>query len=264
MTDHDMNHDAHALSGAYAIDALDDIERVRFEAHLRDCAECRTEVAELRETAALLGSDTEVEPPAGLRDSVLAGIEEIRPLPPLVPFEPEPDERAAHPAGAPDAPTHLAERRRRRLRMPLLVAAAVVLLLGVGATIWASPWSDSPAPSPAPTATERVLTADDATRVTQRFPDGSSATVIVSRAEDRAVIVTEDMAPAPDGKVYELWFETPEGGMEPAGLMPEESDATVLLAGEVGAHTGVGITVEPVGGSEEPTSEPIAYFGFDA
>ena len=43
--------DVHALSGAYAVDALDDIERAAFERHLAACAECRAEVASLRETA---------------------------------------------------------------------------------------------------------------------------------------------------------------------------------------------------------------------
>ena len=35
----------HALSGAYAVNALDDIERAQFERHLAECAECRAEVA---------------------------------------------------------------------------------------------------------------------------------------------------------------------------------------------------------------------------
>ncbi len=38
--------DIHALSGAYAVDALDDIERAQFERHLAECAECRAEVDE--------------------------------------------------------------------------------------------------------------------------------------------------------------------------------------------------------------------------
>ncbi|MBU2075761.1 MAG: zf-HC2 domain-containing protein, partial [Actinobacteria bacterium] len=42
-------NDVHALSGAYAVDALDDIERAQFERHLVECAECRAEVDSLRE-----------------------------------------------------------------------------------------------------------------------------------------------------------------------------------------------------------------------
>ena len=41
-----MNDDIHSLVGAYAVDALDDAERARFEQHLAACAECRAEVDE--------------------------------------------------------------------------------------------------------------------------------------------------------------------------------------------------------------------------
>jgi len=76
--------DIHALSGAYAVDALDDDERTQFEQHLEVCPECRAEVQSFTETAALV-AETEAEtPPPGLRDSVLSGIASIRPLPPEI------------------------------------------------------------------------------------------------------------------------------------------------------------------------------------
>ena len=65
--------DVHKLTGAYALDAVDDIERARFEQHLATCEDCRAEVAEMRETAALLAESTAVEPPASLRASVAEG-----------------------------------------------------------------------------------------------------------------------------------------------------------------------------------------------
>ncbi|HEY9395441.1 MAG TPA: zf-HC2 domain-containing protein, partial [Nocardioides sp.] len=55
-------HDIHALSGAYAVDALDDIERARFEEHLAVCADCRDEVASLRDTTWMLGGLTDTAP----------------------------------------------------------------------------------------------------------------------------------------------------------------------------------------------------------
>ncbi|MFC6343639.1 zf-HC2 domain-containing protein, partial [Nocardioides hankookensis] len=47
-------NDIHALVGAYAVDAVDDLERAAFERHLAECADCRDEVASLREAAGLL------------------------------------------------------------------------------------------------------------------------------------------------------------------------------------------------------------------
>ena len=37
--------DLHKLTGAYAVDALDELERARFEQHLTECDDCRAEVA---------------------------------------------------------------------------------------------------------------------------------------------------------------------------------------------------------------------------
>ena len=76
--------DIHALVGAYAVDALDDVERAAFERHLAECAACRAEVDGLREAAAMIGGAAAAQPPAGLRERVLADIATVRPLPPPV------------------------------------------------------------------------------------------------------------------------------------------------------------------------------------
>ena len=251
MTDHEDTrsypNSVHALSGAYAVDAVDDLERARFEAHLRDCTDCRIEVESLREAAAALAADP-IEPPARLRAEVLASIESIRPLPPLIEHR-----REAIPASALRRPWLSATG-------PLLVAAALVLVALV-TTVTLQPWaSDDKGQSP----TERVLAAGDRAEIDKQFADGSSATIVFSKSEGRAVIVTEDMALAPDRKVYELWFRTPSGVFEPAGLMPDENDATVLLDGDASKATAVGITIEPDGGSPIPTTPPIALFELTA
>lgn len=236
--------DVHALSGAYALDALEPEERARFEEHLDRCSACRAEVASLHETTALLAGTTEAAPPPSLRDSVLAGIEGVRPLPPLT--------REPAPASAPT--------RRRRwfpaAGSPLLMAAAVLAILVVaGSALW-QPWEDD---ARTPTATERVLQAGDARRTTVELPRGATATVVLSRSEGRAVLVADGLQPAPEGKVYELWLQTPQGALRPAGLLPDRADATVLLEGDASKATGFGITVEPDGGSEQPTTAPIAF-----
>src|SRR6266540_5335676 len=66
--------DIHALAGAYVLDAVDDIERAAFDRHLRDCASCAIEVAELGETSTWLTHPIAVTPPPALRDRVLAAI----------------------------------------------------------------------------------------------------------------------------------------------------------------------------------------------
>ena len=241
-----MTDDIHKLSGAYATDALDDLERARFETHLASCEDCRAEVAELREAAARLADTTVTPAPASLRESVLAGISQVRPLPPEVithlPMDAEPDDRAV---------------ARGRRWLPFLVAAAVAVLLGVGALV-TQPWAGDD--ESRLSAAEQVLQADDAEQVVVDLGEAGRATVVRSRSHDRAVIVTEDMVPAPAGKVYELWFQTPEDDMVPAGLMPPAENQTMVLEGPAADAKAVGITIEPEGGSAEPSGTPIALF----
>ena len=63
--------DIHTLSGAYALDAMDDLDRARFNHHLDECPACAAEVAELTETMAALTEATAEAPPIGLRSAVL-------------------------------------------------------------------------------------------------------------------------------------------------------------------------------------------------
>lgn len=246
--------DIHALSGAYAVDALDGHERAQFEAHLEGCATCREEVASLREAAAHLAATTDTAPPASLRTSVLEGISQVRPLPPR-----HGSGASAPVPAAPTASDPAPDPRRRRWVPALAAAAAVVVALGVGTAI-TQPWQDDAPQEQGPGVAERVLQSDDARQATLRFDDGAQATVTHSPSEGRAVIQTRDMPPPPEGKVYELWWQDPDGEMAPAGLMPERPDQTMVLQGDATGARAVGITVEPEGGSQEPTSEPIALF----
>jgi len=237
--------DSHALSGAYAVDALDDVERAAFERHLAGCASCRAEVADLRSTVSTLAHAVAVAPPAELRAAVLEGIQRVRPLPPV-------------PAGSGMSGDGVGpEAARHRRWLPALVAAVLVLLVGVGGVLW-HPWRDA---EPQPTAAELVLADPDAQHYTQELPDGGAATIVRSEKLHRAVIVTEDMPPAPPGKVYQLWFQTPEEDMVSAGVMPPD-ETTVLLEGDADDAIGAGITVEPEGGSASPTSDPVLLFEF--
>ena len=224
--------DLHAVSGAYAVDALDDLERARFERHLAGCGDCRTEVAELRDTAAHLSASVSVAPPPQLRAHVLAAVSTVRPLPPDLP---------------------VAQAARRRWWPLLTVAALLVLVVAVGA-VW-QPLGDDRAPS----ATDRVLAADDAAEVPFNL-DGSDLRVVLSKSEGRAVMVAKDLSAAPAGMVYALWLMGPDGVITPAGLVEGAGDQTVLMDGDATNATWAGVTVEPAGGSPQPTTEPIATF----
>ena len=233
------NESVHALSGAYVVDALDDAETEMFEAHLPGCSDCRAEVASLREAASLMADDAAQAPPSQLRDNLLAEIRHVRPLPPET--------------GANVVPL----RRRRRL-VATLAAAAVAAAVGIG-FVAEQPWQDDSSQTTLSVA-DRVLAASDAKRVSLDFDDGSNATVVHSVREGRAVLLTRDMAAPPRGKTFELWLQDDAGAMHRAGLMDTPGDNKVLLEGDANAATAVGITIEPEGGSAQPTTDPIALF----
>jgi anti-sigma-K factor RskA len=244
----------HALSGAYAVDALDDDERETFEAHLPGCLDCQREVASLREAAALMADESALTPPPALRDDVLAGIKNIRPLPPVTGTHQGPEREEASPAMA----TVLPMRHRRRRIVALVAAAAAVVAVGAGAVY--QPWQDENPPVATLSPVDQVLNAADAQKVTLSFKDGSNATVYRSKSKGKAVLLTDGMALPPSGKAYEVWLQDAKGTMVPAGMMKPQGDNKMLLQGDAAKATAVGITVEPKGGSKAPTSEPIALF----
>ncbi|MGO1583241.1 MAG: hypothetical protein ACTHXO_08475, partial [Actinomycetaceae bacterium] len=62
------------LLPAWALDAVDDVERARVERALREDPELAAEAQALRETAARLAAGSAVPPPARLRSEVLDAV----------------------------------------------------------------------------------------------------------------------------------------------------------------------------------------------
>lgn len=236
-------HEIHALSGAYAVDALDDLERARFEEHLAVCAECRAEVVSLQGATLLLSDLTQVAPPAAMRDRLLADIKTVRPLPPVSPV------------------TAITEKIRRPRRWTNLVAAAAVLgVLGGGTVVWQAVTDDSSTPQLS--AADQVLRATDVEHTSENLAQGATATVFRSDSKDRAVLITENMPKAPNGKIYQLWLQK-AGQMVPAGVLTGSGNQTYVLRGDLGNATGAGITLEDGPGATKPTFPAVALFNFE-
>ncbi|MFC8502682.1 anti-sigma factor domain-containing protein [Pedococcus sp. NPDC057267] len=152
---------------------------------------------------------------------------------------------------------------RRRRAMTWLAGVAAAAALVIGGLVW-SPWSDSGPGGGGPvTATERVLEAKDAQRFVKVI-DGARATIVRSPSLGKAVLIADNMPSAPAGKDFQIWFDQPGKGMQSALVMPHGSapTVTVMLEGDATTATGAGITLEPAGGSPEPTSAPLALFSF--
>src|SRR4051794_23225952 len=74
----DQQTEIHTLAGAYALDALTEIERASFARHLAECETCAVEVAELNDPASRLSAAAWEAPPPRLRDAVLREVAQTR------------------------------------------------------------------------------------------------------------------------------------------------------------------------------------------
>ncbi|MEU9608694.1 anti-sigma factor [Streptomyces sp. NPDC048057] len=244
--------DLHLLTGAHALGALPEEEREAFERHLTECEPCARESAELCATAARLGSAASAVPRDEMREQVLRRITTVRQEAPRTPGPVRPLGRGATQA-------------RLLSRWALAACLAVAAL---GGTAW---WQFDRAEDAErrAQAVERgasevaaVLSAPDAKVDVGDLGGGATGSVVVSRSRDRAVFVASGLPRPPTGRTYQLWFDDGEA-MRSAGLLdPGRTDQTVLMQGAVSRSSGMGITVEPEGGSAQPTSTPLVLMKF--
>ncbi|MDF3303858.1 anti-sigma factor [Rhodococcus sp. T2V] len=234
-----MNDELVGMAYPYALDALDDTERRELDTDLAGTDEdtrstFTDEVRRIREAFAVVSAVGAVEPPPRVRIRVLDDIR--RPAP---------------------APTSLAERRSRRRRWQIAVAAAAAVGVLAGGTVIVRQLTEGPAP----TVSEQVLDAPDMHSSTSAIAAGGSATASYSKSQDAVVFVMDGVAPPSADTVYQLWL-MPESGDAPvpAGTMSADDmqPTTTIVLDDVGSMSKLAVTVEPSGGSPQPTSEPFA------
>lgn len=240
------SQEIHAQTGAYALGALDDRERRAFERHLRRCEACRQEVRGLVETTALLGSAAAEQPPEGLRTQVLREIGHTRQLPPLTS------------AGGRDPVRGRGPAHRAWARGATIAAAACLIIavaLGVVAVRQHNRADDLSARQQHIAA---VLSAPDARVETGKDTPYGTGMLIVSHDRRKLLFALTRPSPLPKSRTYQLWFLSSSGHARSAGLV-DTSDygSRYLITGTPAAAAKVALTVEPAGGSKQPTTTPI-------
>jgi len=241
-----QSHDLHLLTGAYAVDALTGDELDEFEHHLRQCPSCAEEVSGLQETAARLGLAAAAAPPPSMRAQVLDATNRVRQLPP---------------SGVRLVTADGGRRRRRlvrRLPRPIAVAAmaaAIVVLavLQVGAR---HQLQQAQANSQ---SIASVLSAPDARIELGSSTVGGTMTAVIS-AHDREAVITASGMPSPGhARVYQLWVMRGTSARSVGLLAGGGAGATSpVLADDVQPGDQLAITIEPAGGTRQPTANPIA------
>lgn len=220
------------LLGAYALDAVDPDERSEIDDHLRDCARCRAEVAEHRDTAAFL-AHSGTDAPAAVWDRIASSID----APNVVPIAPQLGFGA----------------RRNRNRWPqamALVGAAAAVVIGFLV----------------------VQVREQDRRIDRLRPDSFSVAVGVTGARvthltagdtELPVVVTPDgsalleasaLPALAEGRTYQLWGMA-DGNAISLGVLGRDP-RTVSFDAE--GYTGLAITDERSPGVVQPESPPVA------
>ena len=226
--------DPHLLTGAYALDALDDVERAAVERHLRGCSECAAEVAEFREVGSWLAGRVAAAPPPAMRDRVLALAHETRQVSP--------------------AAGHVRIPRVGPRRLLTVAAAAAVLAggVGLGAVAWDYQQDAEQARLQAARITE-LVTDPDRRESAGQVAGGGAATVVA--ADGEAVFTARGLKDLPDDRTYQLWVIGDR--IRSAGLLDVEDGVARAWVGDAPAGSSLAVSVEPEGGSEQPTTTPV-------
>ncbi|MEO6196659.1 MAG: anti-sigma factor [Dehalococcoidia bacterium] len=223
------------LSGAYALRALPPDEMSSVAAHVAGCAR-HAELRDLEQSAAAMAfTAPEIEPPPGLRDRIVGAVraeQQARSSPRLAP---EKDQRRGFFSGW----------SWPRLAPYGFAAALILLLSGLLAADIATRGSDG---------------NNGGTVVLDLQPTSGDASgqIIILEDQGIAIVQADGLEPLTEDQTYQMWALT-DGEPTGIGLFAADTDGSASSIVEVdlsNADAGA-VTIEPAGGSELPTTEPI-------
>ncbi len=270
----DARGDIHDAAGCYAVDALSAPELAEFELHLSHCESCSREVADLSEALAELSVLSATKPPPELRQSVLASIAQVTPLPPERSRTGAEDSPAAQPRHAADSGDHGATagekvatagpvraRQSRPVRrgvqraVTFALAAAVVVALAMGGWVVRLNQQHQAQQAQA-TAVAELMSAPDVKVYPVTLPSGARGSYTVSQRQNRGLFTATSVPPAGQDKTYQLWA-VHNGKPVSSGLFSGGDTVRTWLSHVQGAEA-LAITVEPGNGMPQPTMDPFA------
>lgn len=220
------------LIQAYALGALSESESREVEGYLTLHPELRSEVEELHSIANTLAlSTTEYEPSPKARKNLMQVVDA------------EADTEHA-------AETSAFERLRGflslRVLAPTALAIVAVALLGWNVLLQGE------------VQDLQGQLQDRQTYALQGSGSASGTEAEVVKLEDgRSVIVAENMPTPPEGQTMQIWVIEGDTPIPAGTFRPDSGPMSTAVEGSLENADAVAITVEPAGGSEQPTSEPV-------
>jgi anti-sigma-K factor RskA len=223
----EMSHEARRDEiASYLLGALDPGEVADLEQHLAECGDCRRELERLRPAALVLPETVErVDPPPGLRARIM---DDVR-------------ADVAPQRGAAAGSRRWTEfwRRPGGLRMAVGMAVLVVAVAIAGG--YALRGADSGG------GTSTVVAGEAPNLTAEMVSEGDTGTLRLANVEQ-----------LPPDEVLQAWVQRGET-VESAGVLfvPDASGRAAAAIEDLDGVDAVMVSVEPQGGSPEPTSEPL-------
>ena len=234
-----MNHERFdELKDAYALGALPEQERRELEEYLAAHPERQAEIDELGNVASLLAlSPQEQEPPPELRRSIMDVVEAEAQRPPA------------------RTRSWLAGVRELLSVKNLALAAAALLVIGLFS--WNMLLQDQVQDLQGHVAS---LQESQETRMVALAGTGAAQQAqveVILIKDQKAVLTAEDMPSVPKNKTYQIWVI--EGDVpQPSGLFkPDGGTVAAVVEKPLDEDDVIAITIEPDGGSQQPTTNPM-------
>ncbi len=292
-----MNHDrltreGQEMAALYALGALSQHEARAFDVHLREgCPSCYAELEQFDQVVGVLGTAAvPVGPPGYLRDLLAVRIErESSKAPPasasVLPFPEKAGAIHRKPAPKPSPFT--------RVLLPWAAAAALLIAFAYTFTTWRTERQSLRAALDQE-KTQSSVTLDENTNLKHQLakegavsaelaqinsvlsspqwriiplagqqPAPDSSAKVYWDVQGNRWVVTADLPPAPEGKVYQVWFVTPTAKISAGLICPNKTGhgfTVIRFPSNAAPLAAAAITLEPEGGSQQPT-QPIYAFG---
>jgi anti-sigma-K factor RskA len=226
-------------AAAYVLGSLEDDEAARFREHLRSCAQCRAEVAELQPVVDELPLKVAREDASEeLRERILATVR---------------SEAAVLSAAGHAADEAPRPRRswRSLLASPIGIAATAAATVAIALV---------------------VVLATGSGGHDKVFPGRVSASAVGASAtlrqhDGRSELVVSHMPQPGLGRIYEVWLSRGPGNAQPTSALfsvTSRGDGETDVPGNLHGIREVMVTSEPAGGSLHPTREPLISVALDS
>ena len=233
---------------AYSLGALDADEIIALESHLVTCKDCQVELTDYQEiTAGLLQSIPSQTPPSSLRRKLMSRLPS-----------------AQHPTPG------LFARFFGHFSLGQFAALAILtflIVLNLSSNRQLHDLQQQQAAILERLSTERTAVAMLAYPGTQALEVSTdiqnlTGSILVDKNKNTAVLVVQNLPALEAGKTYQVWLIDAKGDRTSGGLFvpteqQEYTTAAIQAAVPIGKFVGVGVTVEPWGGSDQPTGERV-------